>query len=158
MADFSFVALKDEIENDPLTLGYKNSGTSGDWKGDQVIADLINNASGANPRTVNFEHVDTGDIRSDVEFDWFDGLVTAEQAWFEWLTQNGVVKVNAHMLQQLAGIPTTGSNSIWAAADRTAANAAMAALMQFQGSRAQELWGEGRTVSAGDVGRAFNEI
>jgi len=155
MADFSFVALKDEIENDPLALGYKNSPASGDWKGDQVIADIINNADGTNPRTVNFENVDTGDIRSDVQFDWFDGLVVAEQSWFEWLTANGTIKVNDHMLQQLAGIPTA-NGSIWAAADRTPANAAMAALMQFQGSRAQELWD--RTVTPGDVGRAFNEI
>ena len=155
MAEFSFVALKDEIVNDPLGLGYKNSATPNDWKGDQVIADIINNADGNNPRTVNFETADTGDIRSTVEFDWFDGLVTSSQAWFEWLTANGHIQVNAHMLQQLAGIPTA-TGSIWAAADRTAANAAMAALLQFTGSRAQELWN--RTVSAGDVGRAFNEI
>lgn len=157
MADFSYVALKDEIENDPLGIGYKNSPSSGDWKGDQVIADLINNADGANPRTVNYEHVDTGDIRSDVTFEGFDGLVAAEQAWLEWLTVNGVLKVNDHMLQKLAGIPID-NQSIWAAADRTPMNAAMTALMQFTGSRAEELWGEGRTISAGDVGRAFNEI
>ena len=34
---------------------------------------------------------------------------------------------------------------------------AMTALMQFQGSRAQELWGENKTVTASDVGRAANE-
>ncbi len=157
MAEFSFAALKTEIDTDPLGLGYKNSPTPGDWKGDQVIADLINNANGTTPRTVNHANVDTGDIRSDVEFAWFDGLVIAEQSWLEWLTANGSIKVNAHMLQQLAGIPTA-TDSIWAAADRDAANAAMTSLMQFTGSRAQELWGEGRTVSAGDVGRAANEV
>ena len=153
MAEFSFVALKDEIENDPETLAYKNSAASGDWKDDQVIADIINTQD----RSVNNQDVDTGDIRGSVTFDAFDGLSPAEQAWFQWLTQNGVIPVNDETLQQLAGIPTA-TGSIWQAADRTAANAAMTAIMQFTGSRAEELWGKGRTVSAGDVGRAFNEI
>jgi len=37
---FDLVELKDEIVNDPEGLGYKNSATPNDWKGDQVIADL----------------------------------------------------------------------------------------------------------------------
>ena len=47
MADFTLVALKDEIVNDTQALGYKN--TNDTWtggpnppKGDQEIADLIN--------------------------------------------------------------------------------------------------------------------
>jgi len=157
MAEFTLEALKNEIEEDSVSLGYKNSPTSGDWKGDQVIADLINNAGGTTPRTVTRDHVDTGDIRSSLEFDAFDGLVTAEQAWFEWLTANGSIAINDHMLQQLAGIPTA-DDSIWALQERAVANAAMAALMQFQGGRAEELWGVGTNISASQVGAAFNLI
>ncbi len=155
MAEFSFIALKDEIVADSLALEYKNSATPNDWKGDQVIADIINNADGTNPRTLNQERVDTGDIRSDTTFEGFEGLVTVEQAWFEWLTANGSIKVNAEMLQKLAGSPIA-SDSIWAVSDRAEMNAAMLALMQFIGSRALELWN--KSVSPGDVGRAFNTL
>ena len=106
---------------------------------DVANADIINNADGTNPRTVNNGNVDTGDIRGNVTFDGYDGLVAAEQAWFSWLTQSGTIPVNDDTLQQLAGIPTS-TGSIWAVADRTVMNAAMTALMQeTNGSRAQEL-------------------
>lgn len=155
MADFTLIALRDEIEADPLALGYKNSPASGDWKGDSEIADLINNTNGTTPRTVNRVKVDTGDIRSDLAFEAYDGLTAAENAWLDWLTANGTIKVNAHMLEKLGGI---GGTSIWAVADRPTAEAAMLALMQYQGGRAEELWGEGTKVSASQVGQAFNLI
>lgn len=127
-------ALKDELTTNPASMPY----LALDAGNDVVNAEVINNADGTNPRTVNNKTVDTGDIRGNTTFDAFDGLVTAEQAWFEWLTINGVIPVNAETLQQLAGIPTA-NDSIWAIAERDAMNAAMAALMQFQGSRAQEI-------------------
>jgi len=37
---FTLQQLHDEIENDPMEIDYKEP--SGEWKGDQVIADLIN--------------------------------------------------------------------------------------------------------------------
>ena len=91
-------------------------------------------------------------------FDGYDGLVVAEQSWFGWLTQNGVIPVNAETLQQLAGIPTA-NGSIWAAADRVAMNAAMTALMQEpNGSRAQELKSTlgVSSVTPSDVAQARN--
>ena len=132
MADLQ--ALKDEINNNPVSMPYP-AFVDGN---DVAIADIINNIDGTNPRTVNRDTVDTGDIRGNTTFNGFDGLVTAEQAWFEWLTANGVIPVNAETLQQLAGIPTDTA-SIWAVGERTQMNAAMTALMQFQGSRAQEI-------------------
>lgn len=127
-------ALKDEFTNNPVSMAY----LAFDAGNDVANAEVINNSDGSNQRTVDYKTVDTGDIRGNTTFKGFDGLVTAEQAWFEWLTINGVIPVNAETLQQLAGIPTP-TQSIWAVGDRTAMNAAMAALMQFQGSRAQEI-------------------
>jgi hypothetical protein len=127
-------ALKNEITDNPVSISYVPF-----IEGNDVAnAEVINNANGNNPRTVNKETVDTGDIRGNTSFDGFDGLVAAEQDWVAWLTQNGTIPVNTDTLQQLAGIPTANS-SIWAVAERAEMNAAMAALMQFQGSRAQEL-------------------
>lgn len=132
MADLQ--AIKTEFTTNPASMPYLAF-----TEANAVAnADIINNTDGANPRTVNNEKVDTGDIRGNTTFAGFDGLVVAEQAWFEWLTANGEIPVNAETLQQLAGVPTA-NGSIWAAADRNAMNAAMQALMQFQGSRAQEI-------------------
>ena len=127
-------ALKDEFTNNPVSLPYPPFIP----ENDAANSEVINNHDGSNPRTVNNDSVDTGEIRGNTTFDGFDGLTTAEQAWFEWLTVNGVIPVNAETLQQLAGIPTA-NGSIWAAAERTEMNAAMAALMQRQGSRAEEI-------------------
>jgi hypothetical protein len=127
-------ALKTEFQTNPVGMPYL-AFVDGN---DTANADIINNADGSNPRTVNNQNVDTGLIRGNVTFDAFDGLVVAEQSWFEWLTANGVIPVNAETLQQLAGIPTA-TGSIWAAADRTAMNAAMTALMQRNVSRAEEI-------------------
>jgi len=146
MADFTLQALHDEIEADTQALGYKTGAT---WKGDQVIADLIN----AVGFTVNHRQVDTGAIRGVTTYDAYDGLTASEEAWFSWLTQNGVIPVNDDTLVNLAGI---GGTSKWAVGDRPTMEPRMTALMQFQGSRAEVLWGEGRRVTASDVGQAAN--
>lgn len=124
--------LKDEFVTNPAALPY----LALDPANDAANADVVNNASGANPRTVNNDVVDTGEMRGQTTFDAFDGLVTAEQAWFEWLTANGVIPVTTDTLLQLAGI---GGNSIWAVADRPVMEPRMTALMQRQGSRAEEI-------------------
>ena len=95
MADFSLEALKDEIVNDPQALGYKNSATPTDWKGDQEIADLIN----AKNLVVDRTQVDMEEIRSTTEFDWYDTLSIDEQEYTRWQTPNsGIWKVSATAL------------------------------------------------------------
>lgn len=133
-------ALKDEITINPVSMPYP-AFVEGN---DTAIADVCNDMT---LRTLNNEEVETGAIRAAVEFEWFDGLIASEQAWFEWLTVNGIIPVNDHLLQKLAGIPTA-NESIWATADRTAANAALTALMQRLGSRREEL---GDTIGTGTV-------
>ena len=150
MADFSLQALNDEIENDPDAIGYKVASV---WKGDQEIADLINNEAGANPYTVNFNRVDTGLMRAATSFDAYDGLTASETDWYSWLTAGGEIIVEDHLLADLAGI---GGTSRWAVGERTEMEPAMAALLQFTGSRAEDLWSEGQNISAGQVGRAAN--
>jgi len=84
--EFSLELLKDEIVVDSLGLGYKNSATPNDWKEDSVIVNIINNADGANPRTVTRDRISSGDIRSDILFEAFQGLATAQESWLVWLT------------------------------------------------------------------------
>jgi hypothetical protein len=125
-------ALKDEITLNPVAMPYPSFTP----ENDAAIADVLNNADGSNPRTVNNSSVDTGDIRGATTYDAFDGLTTAEKDWFTWLTQNGEIPVNDDTLVNLAGI---GGTSKWAVADRPVMEPRMTALMQRIGSRAEEI-------------------
>lgn len=129
---FDAQALRDEFDNNPVPMPYL--ALIGD--NDVANANIINNDDGANPRTVNNDIVDTGQIRGATTFDAFDGLTASEESWFAWLTQNGVIPVNADTLANLAGI---GGTSKWATADRATMEPRMAALMQRVGSRAEEI-------------------
>ena len=128
------VALKAEFDTNPVSMSYLAFTAVNDGPNTEII----NNTNGGNSRTVNQEMVETADIRSSCTLDAFSGLNAAEQSWFEWLTSGGEITVNTETLQKLAGIPTD-TDAIWQAGDRVAMNAAMTALMQFLGSRAQEL-------------------
>ncbi len=161
---FSSEALKDEIVNDPEGMGYKNSATPTDWKGDQVIADLL----GLKSLVIDRVSVEMEELRAITEFDWYDGMTIDRQEYLVWQTpDNGQWRVSAHMKLFLTGsMPAAngvaGTNSVsdskWAAADRNAATAAMLPLIEVAGSRAEVLWGEDMNISAGQVGRAFNLI
>jgi len=125
-------ALKDEINTNLVSMSYLAFTEANDV----ANAVVINNSDGANPRTVNFDTVDTAAIRGATTFNAFDGLTAAETDWFSWLTQNGEIPVNDDTLENLAGI---GGNSKWAVSDRPTMEPRMVALMQFTGSRAQEI-------------------
>lgn len=159
MAEFTLQALHDEIETDPEAIGYK---TNGDWKGDQVIADLIN----AESYVVDRVSVPMEEVRAGVTYDAYNTLAIDEQEWLTWMTPNGgEFRVTADMKLQLSGRGLTSngvagsgndSNSFWAAAHRGDMAPAMLALIEVPGSRAGVLWGESITVSASNVGHAAN--
>ena len=150
MADFTIALLDAELTNDPVSLSYSYSKV--DDTRDAAIADIINNAAGDKDRTVNHVSVDAASMRAITTFDAYDGLSASETAWFTWLTGNGEIAVTTENLEDLAGI---GGTSRWALADRTVMEPRMVALMQFtDGSRAQELWGEGFRVTPSQVAQA----
>lgn len=149
-------ALKAELVNDPRGYGYAPKIASGDIEGVRTILHAVRDGTNTPPAIkVNNTSVDTGKIRAAITFEAFDGLVTASQAWFNWLTANGTISVNDHLLQKLAGIPTA-TGAIWAVGDRTAMNAAMELLMRRFGHRAEELFGAGVTVTEGEIITAIN--
>ena len=163
MAEFSLVALKDEIVGDPQGLGYKNSATANDWKEDSEIADLIN----AKNFVIDRPQVASGDINGDTEFAWYDGMTIDKQEFYTLQTRREFWKVSADMKLFLTGrslavdgVAGAGADnqSEWAAADDQDAAPAMLALIEVPGSRAEVLWGVGTSISLGQVGRAFNEI
>lgn len=157
---FTLQELHDEIENDPLALGYKEVG--GEWKEDQVIADLIN----AKDYKVDKAAVEQADVRAATTYNAYNDLLADRQEWLVWMTPtDGPFPVTADMKLQLsgraltvdgaAGIGTNG-DSFWSAAEEDAMAPAMLALIEVDGSRAEVLWGHGVTVALGDIGRAEN--
>ena len=125
-------ALKDEIQNNPAAMPYLAFTDAND----AANADILNNVSGTNTRTVNNETVMAADVRSQTTFDAFDGLTAAEEAWLSWLTGGETIAVTVDTLANLAGI---GGTSKWATNDRATMEPRMAALMQRDGSRAEEI-------------------
>jgi hypothetical protein len=75
MAEFSLQALHDEIENDPQGLGYKNVDDT--WKGDDVIAGLIN----AKNYKIDRMSIEMEAIRAAVTYDAYNNLSIDEQEW-----------------------------------------------------------------------------
>ncbi len=164
MADFTLEALKNEIVVDAENLGYKNSPTPNDWKGDQVVADLINLKN----LVIDKVSAEMEEIRGTTEFSWYDSLSIDEQEYLRWQTPNGGLwLVTGPMKLALTG-STLAVNGVagahdptvswWAAADRVAAVAAILPLIELAGSRAEVLWDADETITAGEVGRAFNLI
>lgn len=157
--------LKNEFTVNPRGYPYEPWWSQTPWDGG--LPQFINAVrDGTNPPTnptaaggnadghikLNQKIVDTGAVRAAVTFEGYDGLVTAEKSWFNWLTINGIITVNPHLLQKLAGIGAEGpTGAIWAAADRVAMNTALELLMRRFGSRSEELFGLGVAVSVNDV-------
>ncbi len=168
MADFTLLALKNEIVNDPESLGYKNANDT--WTGgveepkdDLVIADLLNTKN----LVVDRASVEMEQVRGITEFEWYDTLSIDEQEFMRWKTPGGGSwQVTAAMKLLLTGrslavngVAGTGADnaSFWSASQRGSAAPAMLALIEVVGSRAEVLWGVGHTISAGNVGGAANQ-
>jgi len=146
MADFTLEALKDEIVNDPSTIGYKNSPTN--WKGDQVIADLINDP--ANGATIRRRSVEPVEIKQTVDQSDFNGLSPDEVNYLTWIV-TGETPIDVRPDVIFNGLTLIfGQN--------TATRAAMIALLQKAGSRAEVLWGANTVVNPSQVGHAQNLV
>ena len=158
MNDQELQELHDEIEADPLALGYKDGAV---WKEpDSVIADLIN----AKNYVIDRYAVEMEDVRAGVTEAAYNDLLADRQEWLRWMTPNsGLFRVTADMKLQLSGrtltsngVAGTGDNnaSFWSVAEEDVMAPAMLALIEVAGSRAQVLWGEYIFVTPQDVGKA----
>jgi len=138
-------ALKTELTTDPLSLGYGS-----DHSTDAADADLLN----ARTFVVNKASVPCSSIRAAVPYDEYDGLSIDEQEWIRWLTNDGGdLAVTAEVVARLT--KTSAQGGIWAVAD-TDAPAAILALIQRPGSRAEVLFGLNVYVTPSDVANARN--
>ena len=145
MAEFSLQALHDEIEADPEGLEYKEPG--GDWKGDDVIAGLMNDL--VLGEIIQRQYVQPREI--------IEQIVLAD-----WESASASERLYIQLLPSLTSISTVVNgtevrNNLLAIFDvGTQTRDNLIATVQRQGSRAEALWGENTQVSIGQVGHAAN--
>lgn len=142
---YTLQELHDEIEADAQSIGYKEP--NGDWKGDDVIAGLINDP--ANGAVIERQFVTPQEIVEQIAIVDWNALGASERLYLqllpslEWVsTEQGATEVRANLL----GIFTPGMD--------TRDN--LISTVQRQGSRAEVLWGENMLISIGDVGHSAN--
>jgi hypothetical protein len=136
--------LKDEFTNDPLGLGYNIDGNSA------VLVGVINAVDPA--YIVSKPKISSAAVRSATTFDAYDGVLADAQEWLRWMTgSNGFEEENLIVTPDLrTQLTGPGSVSIWAAGETVEMNAAMLALIDVPGSRAEVLWGFGTSISEQD--------
>jgi len=145
MADFTLQALNDEIDTDPEGLGYKEVG--GEWKGDAEIADLINDELLGD--TIQRHMVAPKELIEQITIlDW-NAISSANRLYLQLLPSLGSISTvvnGTEVRDNLLSIFTAGMD--------TRDN--LIGVVQRPGSRAEVLWGEGVTISIGQVGHAAN--
>lgn len=147
MADFSLQALHDEIESDTESMGYKEEG--GDWKGDQVIADLLNSTTSSGAQTITRRLVSQKEIVSSIHLAEFEAISEARHRYLNTVMRGEVIDATETPVFQAL-------NTIFNNTDMPDSRAVLLARLQRTGSRAEVLWGEGVTITASQVGHAAN--
>ncbi len=147
MATFTLQSLKDEIDNDPLAIGYKIG--PDDWESGIVIVGLINDP--VNGAQITRMQVTPQEIASSITLSEYVVLTLPQRQYLDLLIQaagsEGAIDAGEpEVLNALTTIFVAGSDT------RTA----LLAKIQRQGSRAEVLWGDGRSISESDVGKADN--
>jgi len=142
------LALKTEINTDPDGLGYVPENTN-------AGVALINEVGAY---TVSKLNISADAVRSTCTYDAYNNLAIDEQEWIRWMTPSAAdsaenMVVTADLKTQLTG---PDAASIWAVADRTEMNAAMLALIDVPGSRAQDLFGYDTSITRDDWIAAVN--
>ena len=148
MAEFSLQALHDEIENDPMELGYK---TGGVWKEDAVIVDLINATTGPGAASIMRKLIQPTEIWTSIPYSEYENYGAAKREWLDTALElaggSGIIDANDQVVyDNLIAVFPAGSE----------ARANILGKIQRTGSRAEVLWGEGKTVSISEVAHAAN--
>lgn len=138
--------LKAEVDTDPTGRGYV-------WANTTEGLALINEKQDG-VISVQKPRISPAAVRSSTTYDAYNTLAIDEQEWLRWITgSNGVQEENllvtADLRKQLYG-DGTPTDSMWAVAQRDAMVAAMDALINVAGSRAEQLFGFGTTISRDD--------
>jgi len=133
-------ALKAEVANDPLAIGYSYF-TDGNT--DKLVGEI-----NAKNYTTSKPKISSADVRAAITFAAYNNLAIDEQEWIKWVAPGNNdedIVVTPDLRTQLLT-----SSTFWAVADRVAMQAAMKALIDAPGSRAEVLFGYGTYISRED--------
>lgn len=136
------LALKTEVNTDPQSYGYVPENTQ------DGVLDIVNLKRAA--ITVSKPRISSDDVKNLTTYDAFEGLLTPEENWLQWRTASAQTGVDDLMVTPDLREKLVGPDSIWAAADDDAMEPLMLALIDVDGSRAEELFGYGTTISRND--------
>lgn len=137
--------LHDYVETDPDEIGLKES--NGDWKADQVIADLLNDP--VNGGLIQRSQLSPEEIIEQIAIADWNGIAAAERAYVALLPSLGIISAVQDGTEVRANLL-----SIFVTGTKTRDN--LVSIVQRQGSPAEVQWGEGSYITAGNVGHAAN--
>ena len=148
MAEFSLQALHDEIEADPMGLGYKDGA---DWKEDAEIVALINALEGPGAAQIMRKLIMPSEIWNSIPYSEYETYGASKREWLDTALElaggSGVIDANDSVVyDNLIAVFPAGSD----------ARANLLSKIRRTGSRAEVLWDEGTVVTISQVGHAAN--
>ena len=148
MAEFTLQELHDEIEVDPLALGYK---TGAVWKSDAEIAGLINALDGPGAAVIMRKLIEPAELWTSIPYTEYELYGEAKREWLDTALElaggTGIIDGNDPVVfANLLAVFPAGSE----------ARANILAKIQCVGSRAEVLWGEATVVTISNVAYASN--
>jgi len=148
MAEFTLQELHDEIEVDPLALGYK---TGAVWKSDAEIAGLINALDGPGAAVIMRKLIEPAELWTSIPYTEYELYGEAKREWLDTALElaggTGIIDGNDPVVfANLLAVFPAGSE----------ARANILAKIQRVGSRAEVLWGEATVVTISNVAYASN--
>lgn len=145
---FTSEELKAEIVNDPAGLGYKKAMTANDWLLDNTMVNLINQKT----TTLTREKIKSTEIRALIGFEDYIALDVDQRDWIKFFVIGDAdLTLNIETIKQLS--LTASSGGIWK--DNSTMPEKIIGLLQYVGSRAQQLWGQETVITESDISRAF---
>ena len=133
------LALKNEVLNDPNLYGYNPESTA-------ALMLMLNEKRSS--IIVSKPKISSALVRSECTYDAYNGLSVDEQEWLRWVTgSNGSEEENMSTTTDLRTQLTHASNSIWSATTREEMIVKMVAIFDVEGSRAEQLFGFGTTLT-----------
>lgn len=142
----NYSQLATEINTDPQSLGYTPLKTAGN---DAGIASVLNTATATN---VFKPTVTAADVQSALDPTEFASLSSTQLNQLSVMLAGGVINSGVASVRQIVISIFTPSGSF------PSTRAALAALAQRSGTRAEVLFGVGTVVAANDVAKALGRV
>lgn len=144
-----YVALRNELQNDPGVIGYSAAVAAGQ---DGTCADALNLARGGAPFSVFLPLLAATDVQGALDPTEFATLSATQLSQLSVMLAGGFVNTSSTSVRTIAiGIFVPAGNF-------AVTRAALTALVKRPGSRAEVLFGVGTFITPRDVAKAFGRV